>query len=112
VKLLFDQNLPERLVTRFASEFPQSMHVKLVGLAEASDLQIWQYARANGYAIISKDGDFSQLALLHGAPPKIIWLKVGNASTADIETHLRKHVKEIQAFSDAQEEALLVIEQR
>lgn len=111
MKLLFDQNLPERLVTRFAKEFPQSTHVKRVGLASASDLQIWQYARTNGFVIISKDGDFSQLALLHGPPPKVIWLKVGNASTSDIEGQLKKHLKQIEAFEDRPEDALLVIGQ-
>jgi predicted nuclease of predicted toxin-antitoxin system len=111
VKLLFDQNLPEHLVTRFAKEFPQSTHVKWVDLASASDLQIWQHARANGYAIISKDGDFSQLALLHGPPPKVIWLKVGNASTSDIEVQLKKHLNQIEAFEDQPEEALLVVGQ-
>jgi predicted nuclease of predicted toxin-antitoxin system len=109
VKLLFDQNLPERLVTRFAREFPQSAHVKSIGLASASDLQIWQYARANGCVIISKDGDFSQLALLHGPPPKVIWLKVGNASTSDIEGQLKKYLKQIGAFENQPEEALLVV---
>ena len=107
--MLFDQNLSQRLVTRFAKEFPHSTHVKLVGLASATDEQIWQHAKANGYTIISKDGDFTHLALLYGQPPKVVWLKVGNASTADIENHLRAHVEQIEVFERQTEEALLVI---
>ena len=110
MKLLFDQNLPARLVSSLSAQFPESVHVRPLGLAVATDLEIWQYARDRGFSIMSKDGDFSQLSLLHGAPPKVIWLRAGNASTSAIETFIRTWARRIVQFEAAMEEALLVIE--
>jgi predicted nuclease of predicted toxin-antitoxin system len=72
LKLLFDQNLPRRFARQFADIFPDSKHVKDADLAAASDRQVWEYARSNGFAIISKDADFHQMSFLYGAPPKTI----------------------------------------
>jgi predicted nuclease of predicted toxin-antitoxin system len=85
MKLLFDQNLSPRLPHLLADLYAESAHVREVGLREATDLTIWQFAQANGYVIVSKDSDFQQRSLLQGAPPKFIWLRVGNCSLARIE---------------------------
>jgi len=55
VKLLFDENLPHRLVGSLASLFPGSTHVRSVGLARADDSAIWTYAVAHDHVIVSKD---------------------------------------------------------
>ncbi len=52
----------------------------------AADTVIWNYARENGYTIVSKDNDFRQRAFLDGPPPKVVWLSVGNAGTDRIAT--------------------------
>ena len=75
----------------------------------ATDLAIWDYARANDYAIVTKDDDFRALAFVRGAPPKVIWLQIGNASTTDIATALRASVLEIATFGTNPVEALLVL---
>jgi predicted nuclease of predicted toxin-antitoxin system len=85
LKLLFDQNLPPRLAKTFAENFPGSEHVRNLGLASADDLDIWTYAKTNGFVIVSKDSDFHQRSFVEGAPPKIVWLRMGNCSTADVE---------------------------
>ena len=64
MKLLFDQNLSHRLVGQLAAEFPGSAHVRDVTLAAAPDPDVWAYAAANGFLIVSKDTDFQQRALL------------------------------------------------
>ena len=88
MKLLFDENLSSRLVGALADEFPNSSHVNLAGLTSATDLEIWAYAREHDFAVVSKDDDFRSLSLVNGAPPKVIWLRIGNASTAAIEAQL------------------------
>ena len=88
MKLLFDQNLSHRLVVLLAEEFPGSVHVRNLGLAAAADPVLWRFAAENGFAIASKDADFQQRALLLGFPPKVIWVRLGNCSTADIEKTL------------------------
>ena len=60
MRLLFDQNLSPRLVQLLADIYAESIHVREVGLRDASDFEIWEYAKANGYAIVSKDSDFQQ----------------------------------------------------
>ena len=98
MRLLLDQNLSNRLVAQLAAEFPGSAHVRDVGLASAPDPDVWAYAAANGFAIVSKDTDFQQRALLYGHPPKVIWVRLGNCSTAAVAALLRSRPADIQAF--------------
>jgi len=72
VKLLFDQNLSPRLATRLQDLFPDSSHVFWLGLDQAEDVEVWGYARQNGYLLVTKDADFSELSTLQGFPPKVI----------------------------------------
>ena len=90
----------------------ESVHVRTVGLATADDSSVWQYARRHGYTIVSKDGDFSGRAFLEGAPPKVIWLAVGNCSTDEVERRLRGGRNEIEAFTTDPDTTLLVIGRR
>jgi predicted nuclease of predicted toxin-antitoxin system len=109
VSLLFDENLSPRLVPRLRAFFPAADHVESVGLGGQPDLRIWEFARDNGLAIVSKDNDFRQLAFLHGPPSKVIWLAVGNADTSAIGRLLESRVAAIAAFLESGEESLLVL---
>ncbi len=90
MKLLFDENLSPKLVQALEPEYPGSAHVRTLGLRGATDDTIWERARQEGYAIVSKDNDFRQLSFLYGAPPKVIWLSVGNAGTGGHPSLLTK----------------------
>ena len=109
MRLLFDENLSPRLVPALQSEYPGSAHVRTLGLRGATDEAIWERARQEAYAIVSKDNDFRQLSFLHGVPPKVIWLSVGNAATETIFRFLRSQRGEIQAFEADTEASLLVL---
>jgi len=98
MKLLFDQNLSPRLPRLLADIYPDSIHVRDVGMREATDSEIWEYAKRNGFVIVSKDSDFQQRSLLFGHPPKFIWLRVGNCPVKPIEELLRKHSVAIHTF--------------
>jgi predicted nuclease of predicted toxin-antitoxin system len=91
VKLLFDHNLSPQLITLLADLHPNSNHVFPLQLDKEDDRVIWNYAKENGYIIVTKDTDFSDLSLLLGHPPKVIWIRRGNCKTKDIETLLRQH---------------------
>ena len=110
MKLLFDENLSPRLVGRFAAVFPESTHVDLIGLHGCPDGEVWEHARTHGYTIVSKDNDFRQLSFLRGAPPKVVWLSVGNAGTAVIASLLDRHRADLARFAASGDESLLVIE--
>jgi predicted nuclease of predicted toxin-antitoxin system len=88
VRLLLDHNLSRRLVARLADKFPGISHVSMAGLDRASDNEVWEYAAANDYAIVTKDADFSELSVLRGDPPKVIWLRLGNCTTDDVVSAL------------------------
>ena len=100
MKLLFDQNLSPKLVNRLANLFPDSTHVQSVGLDCASDDQIWEHARLNGFAVVSKDEDYNNLSVVRGSPPKVIWLQLGNCKTAQVDAAFRARFAEIEAFEN------------
>ena len=81
MKLLFDQNLSRKLVTRLTDIFPDSSHVQFHELAEKTDTEIWEFARTNGFCILTQDADFAERSRLYGSPPKVVWLRCGNAPT-------------------------------
>jgi predicted nuclease of predicted toxin-antitoxin system len=87
-------------VSQLADLYPDSVHVFTVGLSAALDSEIWEYARANDLIIVTKDADFSELGLLRGFPPKVIWIRRGNCSTAEIEELLRENHEAIRALGD------------
>ena len=109
MKLLFDQNLAPRLVARLADIFPASEHVRDVGLAAGDDHAVWECAKAGGFAIVSKDADFRQLSFLYGSPPKVVWLRVGNQSTAQIEAIVRANAGALEAFDADPVASMLVV---
>ena len=78
MKLLFDENLSPKLPRLLDTLFPGSQHVRDCNLKGFPDENIWAFARANGFTIVSKDADFHQRSLLYGQPPKLVWLRLGN----------------------------------
>jgi len=109
VKLLFDENWSYRLVDMLQDEFEGSTHARSLGLSGAPDTNIWNYARDNGFAIVSKDDDFRQRSFVNGAPPKIIWLRVGNLGTQAIAELLMREAARVRTFEDEEESTLLIL---
>lgn len=58
MRLLLDQNVSRRLADSLSDLYPESTHVALCGLEQADDRDVWEYARAEGLMIVSKDTDF------------------------------------------------------
>jgi predicted nuclease of predicted toxin-antitoxin system len=109
MKLLFDHHLSRKLVARLADRFPGSSHVVFHGLDAADDMVIWTFAQTNGYTIVTKDSDFNDVSTLRGAPPQIIWLRIGNSTTSRTEQIMRTHATHIQAFITANTNVILEI---
>ncbi|MFL6214368.1 MAG: DUF5615 family PIN-like protein [Blastocatellia bacterium] len=109
MKLLFDQNLSYKLARSIADIFPDSLHVRTVSLKAADDSLIWSYAKDNDFIIVLKDSDFYQMSLLFGHPPKVVWIRRGNCSTADIEAILRHRFGDIKTFYEDAYESFLIL---
>lgn len=69
-----------------------------LGLAEASDRIVWDYAKANGFTLVTQDSDFGDMAALFGPPPKVILLRCGNQSTQTVFRLLREQADALQRF--------------
>jgi predicted nuclease of predicted toxin-antitoxin system len=110
VKLLFDENLSHKLIGLLSDLFPDSEHVRNVGLKAVDDRFVWDYAAASDLIIVSKDSDFYQRSLVFGHPPKVVWIRRGNCSTTDIAALLRRHFDDIKKFNQDPQEALLVLQ--
>lgn len=109
MKLLLDENLSDRIIHRIVDLYPDSEHVKTLGLINTDDSVIWEYAKTNGFVIVSKDSDFHQRSLLYGYPPKFIYLRVGNCPTSRITQILRNNLETIIQFESSEVEGLLVL---
>lgn len=98
MKLLFDQNISYRILNSLPEEFKDSKHVSSLGLNNASDFEIWNYAKRSGFAIVSFDSDFINLATFHGHPPKVLLIKTGNRKTLQLSNLLTQKRTLIVAF--------------
>lgn len=110
MKLLFDENLSPRLVELLGDVYPGSQHVHNGSLGKADDAAVWDYAKQRGFAIVSKDSDFAERGILDADAPKVIWIRLGNCSTAEVEAVLRSEREAVRAFIEMNEENCLSLE--
>lgn len=109
MKLLIDENLSRRLAKDLQDLFPGSIHLSDLGLEHAPDDAVWEAAKAGGSVIVSKDEDFHQRSFLYGWPPKVIWVRLGNCSTATILRRIRQRSADIEAFARDSEASFLAL---
>jgi predicted nuclease of predicted toxin-antitoxin system len=110
VKLLFDENLSRKLVVRLAKLYPESAHLVEFGLLASPDRDVWEYAKAKDFIIVSTDSDFYALATTIGPPPKVVWLRRWTHPTRDAEHVLRRHAIRITEFAADPELGVLVLD--
>ena len=104
-----DEKLSYRLVNLVAEHFPESVHVDDAGLHGCADGDVWNYAGEHGLVLVSKDNDFRQLSFLRGAPPKVVWLRIGNAPTKAVAELLLSRRIDIETFVKDVDSALLTL---
>ncbi len=83
-------------MNRLVDIFPDSSHVEFHGLKEKTDTEIWEFAQTNNFCIVTQDVDFAEKSRLYGSPPKVVWLRCGNAPTKQVESLLRSCAEAIQ----------------
>ena len=110
MKLLLDENLSDRIISRVADLFPDSTHIKAVGLREADDFVVWEWAKKHGFTIVSKDTDFRQRAIVFGHPPNVHMATRRDCQTGLITNLLRSRYQVIRQFIESETESLLVLE--
>lgn len=80
MKFIVDAQLPPLLAEELRKAGCDAVAVREIGLRDAKDSQIWDYAVRNGAAIVTKDEDFAERGLHTANAPVIIWLRIGNAT--------------------------------
>lgn len=109
MRILADQNISHRLISKLSDLDFIITQVRLLGLENASDKEIWEYAKQNDFVILTFDADFYEFSLIWGHPPKIIWIRTGNQTTLQIAALLREHFHTLSDFHKDKELACLEI---
>ena len=109
MNLLLDENLSPRLLPRLDPLFPGLIHVRDIGLKQASDETIWDWAKMNGYTIVTTDADFVAMSGDRGWPPKVIHLEECDHPLRIIEELLRTNAVRISEFCRDSQAGLLTI---
>ena len=107
MKLLFDQNISPRILKILPAELSNSEQVRSVNLEDASDFEIFQFARANDFSVVTFDSDFIDLNAINGTPPKIIWLNTGNLTTRNIVELLSRNFEAIEIYLNSETDEIL-----
>lgn len=110
MRLLLDENLSESVLPAIADLYPDSLHVRVLGAGGASDDMVWRLAKDHGCVLVTRDEDFLRLSIVRGAPPKVVWLAVGNCSNQKIVSLLRKHHPELLDFARHEQATFLTLE--
>jgi len=102
-------NLSPKLSGRLQDLYCGSAHVLEFHLDEADDRVVWAFAEREGFTIVTKDDDFSEMSLLRGFPPKVLYIGLGNCSAKSVESIFRAHVAELKVFMDDDERGILFL---
>ena len=97
VRLIADENISWR-IKNLLKHWEILPVVQILTGQRVSDHAIWKFAKANDYHILTFDEDFTEIQNLFGFPPKIVWLRFGNSSTAEIASRLSSLETEIILF--------------
>ncbi len=107
MRLLFDEQLSERLPAMLADVFPGALHVRALEGSGVPDERVWQLAIEHFCVLVSKDEDFHRLSVLRGAPPKVVWIRLGNCRTEHVAALLRRRAVDLKVFAEQEEPTFL-----
>lgn len=109
VRFLLDENLSEQLLPGLSVRFPDSAHVRELGMGGVADSALWDFAQRDGFLLVTKDEDFVTLSVLRGAPPKVVWLNIGNADNSDTLALLLRHAEALEQFASHPDAGFLAL---
>ena len=81
----------------------------LEGLGGVSDREVWEFAKAQDFVIVTADADFYELVTAYGPPPKVIWLRSWQYPTGVAEQLLRSNALRVSEFVRDSEQGLLIL---
>lgn len=84
MKFIIDAQLPPSLEAVLRQAGCDAVAVREIGLREAKDAAIWNYALQNNGVILTKDEDFAERCMASNQAPVVIWLRIGNATNPEL----------------------------
>jgi predicted nuclease of predicted toxin-antitoxin system len=85
VKFLIDAHLPPSLCRALVAEGHDAIHTSALPDGNATaDQGVRAVAIAEGRVLMTKDLDFFDGLVLHGAPPKLVLVRCGNVRKRDL----------------------------
>lgn len=109
MNLLLDENISWRIKSNLSKFVDKVIHVHDISNERLTDIEIWNYAKANSLIILTYDADFSDILNYKGFPPKIIWLRRGNMSKNQVEALIKDSMIKINIFEKSKELGILEI---
>lgn len=95
MRFLLDNQLPAGLALVFRAHGVECEHLRAFDLSQTSDREIWKFARAGDWIIVSKDQDFADLATLDPSGPPLVWVRTGNQRVREIFDYFSRALPEI-----------------
>lgn len=84
MKFIIDAQPPPSLAAALREAGYDAVAVREIGLREAKDAAIWDYALQNKGVILTKDEDFAERCMASNQAPVVIWLRIGNATNPEL----------------------------
>lgn len=109
MKILIDMNLSPRWIKLFYDAGLESAHWSIIGAPNAPDKEIMNYAKDNGYIVLTHDLDFSAiLAVTHGEKPSVVQIRAENVSPDVIGLPVITAIRQMTA--ELEEGALITVD--
>jgi predicted nuclease of predicted toxin-antitoxin system len=100
---LIDAQLPPAMARAIAEVGYSARHVVDVGLLQAADMPIWDFACKQGCTLITKDEDFVAIRLRETGGVTVVWLRIRNSSSKTLLAWFMPRLPEIVALIQAGE---------
>ena len=91
---LFDQNLPARLT--FSPALPVTASASFG--PNPTDTVLWDHAKRESLAIVTKDADFSGRIIVETPPPWVVHLRFGNLRRREYHAYLARVWPQVEAL--------------
>ncbi len=99
LKFIVDTQLPPSLIKIFQKHKIDAIHTTYFPDGHLlNDVQIIKIAFEQNRIIITKDSDFFEYFLLRGAPPKILFLEIGNIKNAELFRLIDEKIPSVRDF--------------
>lgn len=84
MRFLIDAQLPPLLARFLAERGAEAITCRDVRLRDADDDEIWRFAVAGGWCVVTKDEDFAIRRIADSTGPSIVWLRIGKQYKPDV----------------------------